>query len=310
MSASNRASVYNKIYRVLKKHYKPVPSPKGWMVLENMLYGCCLENSHYNKAQAAFERLRDSFFDWNEIRVTTVKELAEVLRDLPDPVLSASNLKRALQCVFEANYSFDLEAMHKMNIGKAVKVLGKHHVPSYVVSYVVQNSLGGHSIPLDAGAIQALTIVGVISESEAKSCSAPGLERTIPKSKGVEFGSLLHQLSADLVGTPHSPSVRTILLEIDPSAQDRLPRRKSTKKAAKRASGKSSSKSPAAKKVVGKPKKKVKATKKKPAKVAKKSKSTSAATTKAKSTSKTQKKKSSPKKKKSTSSRIAKRKPR
>ena len=50
---------------------------------------------------------------------------------------------------------------------------------------------GGHSIPVSKGAIDVLYAVGVISDAEADKGQVPGLERAIPKNKGVEFGSLL-----------------------------------------------------------------------------------------------------------------------
>jgi hypothetical protein len=51
------------------------------------------------------------------------------------------------------------------------------------------------------------------------------LERAIPKTKGVEFGSLAHQLGAEMFASPYSPSLHKILLEISPDAKDRLPKR-------------------------------------------------------------------------------------
>jgi hypothetical protein len=41
----------------------------------------------------------------------------------------------------------------------------------------------------------------------------------------VEFGSLLHQLSADMVANPYSPALHKVLLEISPEAKANLPKR-------------------------------------------------------------------------------------
>ena len=51
-----------------------------------------------------------------------------------------------------------------------------------------------------------------------------GLERAIPKNKGAEFGSLLHQLVPSWWLALFS-SVHKILLEVSPDAKDRLPKR-------------------------------------------------------------------------------------
>ncbi len=82
-----------------------------------------------------------------------------------------------------------------------------------------------NSIPMNAGSIDALYAVGVINDSEAEKGIVPGAERAIPKNKGIEFGSLLHQLGVDLLTKPFSTEVRDIFLSIAPDAKERLPKR-------------------------------------------------------------------------------------
>src|SRR5436189_5279225 len=125
MSGPNRSVLISKIYKVLKQHYKPTEPAGSRPLLELMLFGCCLENAHYDKAEKTYENLVSSFFDWNEVRVSTVNELAEAMKDLPEPAMAAANLKFILQTVFEANYSFDLEPLKKQNLGVAIKRLEK-----------------------------------------------------------------------------------------------------------------------------------------------------------------------------------------
>ncbi len=226
MAGQNRAALITKMYKVLKQHYKPVAVNGHRPLLEQMLYACCLENAAYDKADKTYEHLASSFFDWNEVRVSTVKELAEALRELPRPESAASNLKRILQAVFEDTYSFDLEPVKKQNIGVGIKRLEKMEGASpFVVSYATQHALGGHSIPLDRGALEILWIVGIATDQERESASVGGLERAIPKNKGTEFGSLLHQFSADFIANPYSPAMKTLLLAINADAKDRLPKR-------------------------------------------------------------------------------------
>jgi len=226
MSAPNRSLLISKLYKVLKQHYKPMDVNGDRPLLEQMLFACCLENAPYTKAEKTYEHLAASFFDWNEVRVSTVKELAEAMRDLPDPEAAASNLKSVLQTVFEATYSFDLENVKKQNIGAGIKKLAKMEGASpFVVAYVTQHALGGHSIPIDRGAVEMLYIIGLANDAERKSGNIAGLERAIPKNKGAEFASLLHQMVADFVANPMSPTIKTLLLGINPSAKDRLPKR-------------------------------------------------------------------------------------
>ena len=200
-------------------------------MLEHLLYGCCLQNSKHDVTDDVFAKLQESYFDWNEVRVTTIAELTEAMEPLNDASEAAKRLKRALQGVFEKYYSFDIDILRKGNLGKAVKELQDiDRITRFTVSYVAQNALSGHSIPVNAGAFNLFVVLGVISDSEAVKARIPGLERTISKNKGVEFGSLLHQLSVDYTASPFSPKIRSIILEIEPTAKERLPKRTAKKK--------------------------------------------------------------------------------
>ena len=232
MSTSNRAGLYKKTFRVLKKHYKPVIPVADRSLLEHLLYACCLENSQPETADEAYAKIQQNYFDWNEIRVTSVSELSETLNSLTDPVEAATRLKQVLQVVFETYYAFDLEHLKKQNLGKTVKELNKYQgTTGFSVDYITQNGLAGHSIATNRGTIKALVVLGIVSETEAKKRRLPGMERAIAKPKGIEFGSLLHQLGTDFDMTPFSSRVRAILLEIAADAKLRFPKRKTRKKA-------------------------------------------------------------------------------
>jgi endonuclease-3 len=227
MTSVSRTPIFAKIHKVLKKYYKPSAPPEDRPVLEHLLFACVLEDARYDQAEEAFAALKHTFFDWNEVRVTSISELSEVMAVLPDPRTAANRVKRVLHAVFEELYCFDLEDVRKKNLGPTVKWLEKMDGTSrFVVSYVVQAALGGHSIPVDAGTMSAFRVLDLASEKEAAAGEVPGMERAIAKSKGVEFGSLIHQLGADYSANPFSPQVREILLAIDPEAAQRFPQRR------------------------------------------------------------------------------------
>jgi len=256
MSAKNRTDVIANSHKILRKHYSPVRAASDRSVLEHLVYACCLENAPFPAADDAYTQLIATYFDWNEVRVTTVTELAEVLSPLPNPPAAARTLKGTLQGIFEAYYSYDLEALKKQNLGKAVAELEKHCPnSSFVIAYLAQNALGGHAIACDKSALNLFQVLGVISEAEAAQGKVPGLERAIPKTKGVEYFSLLHQLAVDFAQSPHAKKVRDTILQIEPEAKDRLPKRASKEDAAPKKTAKSKSapaKKKAAKKTVAK----------------------------------------------------------
>ena len=226
MAAKNRADLIANLFKVVKKEYQPILPPSNRTVIENAIYGCCLENSTYEAADEAFAKLHENFFDWNEVRVTTTAELAEAMKGLGHPMLAADRMKKLLYGIFETFYQFDLEFLKKENLSKAVisfeKMTG---VSPFIISYMSQHGLGGHSIPTDRALLELMVVIGVITEDEAQKGRVPGLERAIPKAKGMEFGSLVHQLAVAFHATPFSTTTRNVILKIAPDAKDRFPKR-------------------------------------------------------------------------------------
>jgi endonuclease III len=230
MATPSRSALINRTIKVIKKHYKPVTPPKDRPLFEHLLFACLLEDSPHEAAEQVFETLKRDYFGWNEVRVSTIRELTDVLRPLVNPAESASRLKQSLHAVFESVYEFDIETLKKQNIGQAVKQLQKYNgTTPFAVAYVTQHALGGHSIPLNRGALIALHTVGVISEDEFGKGVVPGLERAVSKNKGAEIGSLLHQLGVEVGRNPYGPAARKLMLEIDPNCKDRLPKRPTTR---------------------------------------------------------------------------------
>jgi hypothetical protein len=228
MASVSRTKQFADVHKVLKRHYKPVKPDGQRPVLEHLLFACCLEDAHYEPADEAFAALVHTFFDWNEVRVTSIRELGEAMRGLPDPQAAANRLKRVLQSVFE-------ESLRKKNLGPTIKWLRKGDGSTeFSVAYVVQSALGGHAIPVDSGTLAALRLLDLISDKDVEAHVVPGLERAVAKSKGIEFGSLLHQFGADFTANPYSPVLRETFLEINPDVADRLPKRRVAKAARKK----------------------------------------------------------------------------
>lgn len=222
MSVSNRAARITKLQTALKKHYKPLPVSSR-PLMEHLLYACLLEGSPAELADEGLAKLEQQYFDWNEVRVTTIAEIAEVLSNLPQPMMAATRLKRCLQSAFEAFYAFDLEELKKENLGKAVEQLeALPGMTPFVCAYVTQQGLGGHSIPVDNGGLRLMYACGIIDAAEMATRRVPGLERAIPKSKGADFGSLLQQASVTLREDLNHKTIRAIITAVDKEGVERL----------------------------------------------------------------------------------------
>jgi hypothetical protein len=230
MSAANKAALIKKIHRTLKAAYPKFQLPiKDRPLAEHILYACCLENSTSDQASEAFGKLQTLYIEWNEIRVSSTKELAEVMDCLTDPADAAHRIRRTLHNLYESFYDYDIDFLTKENLGKAQKTIksfqGKaKKMLDFAVNYVTQNGLGGHCIPLNPEAYEILLILDIISKNERRFKKVPGLERVISKNKGAEFGALMHAFSVDFAANPYDPKLHELLLKINPKCKDNLPR--------------------------------------------------------------------------------------
>jgi endonuclease-3 len=195
-ATTNKQRQLNQLFTSLKKGRDPA-EPGPLPVLEQFIYGLLRKGATRELADRAFRTLREQFFDWNEVRVSSVRELEEALAELPDAEARAERLVSFLQEVFEARFSFDLEALHKKGLKEAAKSLAKYQAATdYVVAWVVQHSLGGHAVPLDLPTLRTARRLGLIdSEQDDLGAAQASLEHLVPKARGALFGDLIGNLA-------------------------------------------------------------------------------------------------------------------
>ncbi len=231
---SNRAAKYEQIHKSLKKHFKTLSEPGERTVLEHLLYACCLEDARSEQADEAFAKLQQAYFDWNEVRVTTVVELGEALSSLPNATQAGHRIKRCLQSLFEARYQYDIEDMKKANLSKATEEISAWKgITPFVLNYVSQNALGGHAIPADTLTLEIMVQCEILTQPEAEKKSLPGVERAIPKNRGFEFASLLHQFAVEFHQNPKNAAVLAVFKELGVSPKPKAVEKPVPKKEAK-----------------------------------------------------------------------------
>jgi endonuclease-3 len=237
MATQSKAQFLNDVHALLKKRYKPKaePSTPRFSVLEAVVYGICHEGTTREQANQALSRFKDDFFDWNEVRVSTIDEIRSALAGLPDTEERAQRIRRFLRQLFDRTYSFTLDALAKKPLKESLKVLAEYDAfgSDYVTATVIQHALGGHAIPVDGPVLRALQRLGA-ADAEPDVASLRGmLERAVPKNRGLEFCDLLEELAHDtcVEGEPDCP--RCELRKICPTAQARKEQAAVQAKAAK-----------------------------------------------------------------------------
>lgn len=214
-ATTNKQQLLNHALTLLKKKFAAPDQPEARPVLEEALYAIIREGVTSAVADRAFASVKQVFIDLNEIRVSTVQEVADALVDVPQAGSRAERILGLLQEVFEDLYSFNLDDLAKKGLKQAAKQLSRYKlgVNDFVVAWVTQRALGGHAIPLDEPTIRILRRMGILDGEpgepvEDLEATRGTLEHFIPKVKGYEFTEEMIQL-ADSVCVDRTPHCAT-----------------------------------------------------------------------------------------------------
>ena len=220
MSSAAKSQLVQKIIPLLKKKYESPDRREPLPVLEHLILGILSDGTTTAKADAAFQRLKTQYFDWNEVRVSAVVELQEALKDLPDPEQRATRLKSCLKYLFETNYTFDLDSFLKLPMKEVARKLAKLPYSSqYLTARVIRDGLEGNAMPLDSTAVRVLTRLELIDAKTTAEVLSGSLSRAIPRARSFEFCHLLSELGADTCLEPEPRCKQCCLLELCSTGQ-------------------------------------------------------------------------------------------
>lgn len=198
LKSSDRQDIIKKVTTELKKRYKGNPPKQSRSVMETLIYATCLEDSSYEEAEQAIQKLLDGFFDLNEIRVSSVDEIKRVIGKMQAVDWKAMRLREALQDIFEKQYSFDLEPLKRKTLELAQKELSKiSHQTHFSQSFTLQTCLQAHLVPVDGSMLKALVWLGLTESDATVEHASEQLKAAMKKADGPYFCYLLKGLAID-----------------------------------------------------------------------------------------------------------------
>ncbi|MDR1290491.1 MAG: hypothetical protein LBK06_04745, partial [Planctomycetaceae bacterium] len=199
MSTISKTKKIEMLQRALHRRYKWQSELPERTVLEHLVYAALLEDASSECATTAYAMIESYFIDWNEVRVTTTPELAEIITVMPDPTGAADRVRRALRGVFEKTYTLSLEELKKKgkSLSQAIAFLKSLGTLScFMIDYVIQFALGGHTIPLDESTMRIFRMLDLAHVNKERTEErVPGIERAISKKNGVIFSMELHNFA-------------------------------------------------------------------------------------------------------------------
>ncbi|MFO0998857.1 MAG: hypothetical protein U0936_00830 [Planctomycetaceae bacterium] len=196
--AADKSQICRKLVTALQKLYgKSVPKIE-LSVVETMLFAACLEDNPWATADSGLKKLLTSYFDMNEVRVSSVSELEQTLAPLKDADWKGLRIRSILRFVFETTYSYDYEKLRRQTLEQAVKTLKKvNDITPFIRDFILHEILGSHIICLDNSMLTAARWLGLVPAKADLHEASEFLKGGIKKSEVSEFCHLLRCLSTD-----------------------------------------------------------------------------------------------------------------
>jgi hypothetical protein len=158
-------------------------------VVDSIVYAILISELNEKSAETAMSQFVDHFIDWNDLRVSRVEEIVEVLgKDTPATKEIASTITKVLRAVFDDYHKVNLEALKKIGKRPARQALEKiDGLSRFVVDYCMLVSLRGHAIPLTHKMLGYLRNNELVDPDADEQQIAGFLTKQIPAKSGYDF---------------------------------------------------------------------------------------------------------------------------
>ena len=193
---------YQKRMKKLFSRARKQPPPETEDTVRLMLMGVLEEDVSARKAARAMDVLEDEFVDFNELRVSPVKDIAERLgEDFPGARTKAVVMTEALKAVYQRTNSLSLAYLASKTKREIRNLLREAlGLSPYAESVVTLYAFQGHAIPVDNLLLEALKLDEYIHPDSDVADLQGFLERIILNKDAARCHEALRRYAARSVG--------------------------------------------------------------------------------------------------------------
>ncbi len=205
---TDKARKLERVRAALKRRYgdpqrAPIPHP-----VEHAIRAILAEEATPDQVEAALERFRETFVDFNELRVTRPREIREALGEaFPQRRHKARVIPRLLDQIFKRHNSMIwdfLEALGKTDTRAYFEAL--EEVRPFVAAVMARDFADAHAFPVDRDVARVLGRLGILDpETEREAEMQALLERAVKNPRVWETHALVKRHAWELC-TPEDPA--------------------------------------------------------------------------------------------------------
>ena len=182
MNKKQKALLVRKTVNTLANKYPSPEEPEPVDPLEQLLGSIISCDSRPECSAKALELFEEEFVDWNEVRVSSIAEIAGVLRQAGVDVEQARTIKSVLSQLFLKKNQLSMEFLRKYKEKQAEDFLNRFvGLNPAVVDEVMLLSLGHHRFPVNRDVLRVCRHLGIVTDEGQEETRAL-LMSSVPKS--------------------------------------------------------------------------------------------------------------------------------
>lgn len=199
-----------KLVRSLKKNGEKHPMPSYPDPIEAIIYALISEPISEAAAGRTFKRMKSHFVDLNDLRVSRVEEIQDILRDVsPQAETSAQSVTRVLNTIFEKTDRISLDTLCHEGKRQAHKALSEiEGITPFAVNYCFLTALGGHAVPLTEGMLKYLRDHEIVHPEASLEDIGGFLERQIAAADAYDFYASLRKAAEEPSAENTAPATK------------------------------------------------------------------------------------------------------
>ncbi len=174
--------------RIKKQNAEPEIGPPT-DPLEQLVLAVFSQESTLANARRAWDKLYQNMVDLNEVRVSSPREIADIIDPLvPNGLACAARLCGLLNAVFLRKNTLKLDSLQALGKREAKRWLEQlERIEPYHVASVLLWSLGGHAVPVNTRLLAAMRKEGLVEPTASVAEVQSFLERHIPPAEAKAF---------------------------------------------------------------------------------------------------------------------------
>jgi len=221
---ADRVRRLDRVRLALRRRYGDPPRIAVTHPVEYAIRIILSEEATADQVDRAVERLRRAFVDWNDLRVSRLREVRDVLGvDFPRSSYKARVIPRLLDQVFKEHNSMVwdfLEALGKVGTRSYFEKL--EDVRPFVAAALARDCAGAHAFPADHDIVRVLGRLGVVAaDQETETEVQAFLERAVKSTRACQTHQLLKQFAEDVCTVEGPKCVRCVVAALCPSMETR-----------------------------------------------------------------------------------------